>query len=136
VYRRTFRASETLEKPHFMVAMNVFAAQTEEEARFHQSSAVLGFAKLRSGNPGPLPKPVERLEDHLDPSWIAAAQTRFTVSAIGSEEIVKRQVADILVRYQPDEVIVNAQIWDHAARLRSLGIASRVLRALGAEGSF
>lgn len=136
VYRRTYRPSEHLDKPHFMVAMNVFAAETEEEARFHQSSAVLGFARLRSGNPGPLPKPVERLEDHLDPSWIAAAQTRFTVSAIGSEEMVKRQVADILERYHPDEVIVNAQIWDHGARLRSLSIAARVLRSLGAEGSF
>ena len=136
VYRRTYRPSEFLDKPHFMVAMNVFAAETEEEARFHQSSAVLGFSRLRSGNPGPLPKPVERLEDHLDPSWIAAAQSRFTVSAIGSEEMVKRQVADILERYQPDEFIVNAQIWDHGARLQSLGIAARVLRALGAEGTF
>jgi luciferase family oxidoreductase group 1 len=135
VYRRTFRPSVYLEKPHFMVAMNVFAAETEEEALFAQSSAVLGFAKLRSGMPGPLPKPVERLEDHLDPSWIAAAQTRFTVSAIGSEEMVKRQLADLLDRYQPDEVIVNAQIWDHATRLKSVEIGAKVLRELGAEAA-
>ncbi|WP_136635452.1 LLM class flavin-dependent oxidoreductase [Pseudooceanicola onchidii] len=136
VYRRTFRPSDVLQKPHFMVAMNVFAAETEEEALYHQSSAVLGFAALRAGNPGPLPRPVERLEDHLDPAWIAAAQSRFTVSAIGSEEMVKRQVADILEKYQPDEVMVNAQIWGHEARLKSLEIGARVLRDLGAEGSF
>lgn len=136
VYRRTFRPSEFLDAPHFMVAMNVFAAETEEEAHYLQSSAVLGFAKLRSGMPGPLPRPVARLEDHLAPAWIAAAQTRFTVSAIGSEEMVKRQIADILERYQPDEVIVNAQIWDHEARLKSVGLAAKVLRELGAEGSF
>ena len=136
VYRRTFRPSEYLEKPHFMVAMNVFAAATEEEALFHQSSAVLAFASLRAGNPGKLPKPVERLEDHIDPSWIAAAQGRFVVSAIGSEEMVKRQTADILEKYQPDEVILNAQIWDHTARLESVRIAAKVLRELGAEGSF
>jgi len=136
VYRRTFRPSEYLEAPHFMVAMNVFAAETEEEAKFHQSSAILGFAALRAGMPGPLPRPVERLEDHLQPAWIAAAQSRFTVSAIGSEEMVKRQVADILERYQPEEIMVNAQIWDHDARLRSVGIAAKVLRELGAEGTF
>ncbi len=136
VYRRTFRPSDHLKAPHFMVAMNVFAAETEEEAAYHQSSAVLGFAKLRAGTPGPLPKPVKHLEDHLDPSWIAAAQSRFTVSAIGSEEMVKRQIADILEKYQPDEVMVNAQIWDHAARIKSVGIAARVLRQLGADGSF
>ena len=136
VYRQTFRPSEYLEKPHFMVAMNVFAADTEERAKFHQSSAILGFAALRSGHPGPLPKPVERLEDHLPVPWIEAAQTRFTVSAIGSEEMVKRQVADILETYQPDEVMVNAQIWDHDARLESLRIGAKVLQELGAEGSF
>lgn len=135
-YRRGFQPSEHLEKPHFMVAMNVFAAETEEEALFHQSSAVLGFAALRAGNPGPLPRPVARLEDHLDPAWITAAQSRFTVSAIGSEEMVKRQVADILDTFQPDEIMVNAQIWDHSARLKSIEIAARVLQGLGAEGSF
>lgn len=136
VYRQSFRPSEFLEKPHFMVAMNVFAAETEEEALYHQSSAVLMFAALRSGMPGKLPQPVERLEDHLLPQWIEAAQSRFVVSAIGSKEMVKRQVADILEKYQPDEVMVNAQIWDHAARLTSVGIAAEVLRDLGAEGSF
>lgn len=136
VYRRAFQPSEHSERPHFMLAMNVFAAETEEEARFHQTSAVLGFAALRAGRPGPLPRPVERLEDHLDPAWIAAAQSRFTVSAIGSREMVRRQIADILERYQPDEVMVNAQIWDHGARLTSVGIAAEELRALGAEGSF
>ncbi|EAQ03409.1 bacterial luciferase family protein [Pseudooceanicola batsensis HTCC2597] len=135
VYRRSFQPSAYLDKPHFMVAMNVFAAETEEEALYWQSSAVLGFARLRAGMPGPLPRPVERLEDHLEPSWIAAAQTRFTVSAIGSEEMVKRQTATILETYQPDEVMVNAQIHGHAARLKSVGIAARVLRDLGAVAS-
>lgn len=135
VYRRTFRPTAELEAPHFMVAMNVFAADTDAEARFAQSSAVRAFAELRAGTPGPLPRPVERLEDHLDPGWISVAQSRFTVSAIGSEATVKTQMAALLERYKPDEVIVNAQIWDHEARLKSVEIGARVLRALGAEPS-
>lgn len=131
IYRRTFKPSEYLEKPHFMVAMNVFAAATEEEARYAQSSAVLGFAKLRQGLPGPLPRPVERLEDHLPPDWIAAAQSRFTVSAIGDPQQVKYQLSTLIERYQPDEVIVNAQIHDHQARLESLRIGAEALQGLG-----
>ncbi len=118
-----------------MVAMNVFAAQTEEQARFAQSSAVLGFAKLRQGNPGPLPYPVERLEDHLPPDWIAAAQTRFTVSAIGDATQVKTQLSGLSDRYKPDEVIINAQIHDHQARLLSIEMAAKALRELGCQPS-
>ena len=46
-----------------------------------------------------------------------------------------KQLADLLDRYQPDEVIVNAQIWDHATRLKSVEIGAKVLRELGAEAA-
>ncbi|MGI3167735.1 LLM class flavin-dependent oxidoreductase [Pseudooceanicola sp. C21-150M6] len=132
VYRTSFQPSEFLEKPHFMVAMNVFAAETDREAEFIRTSSILGFAKLRQGQPGPLPAPVERLEDHLPPDWIAAAQSRLVVSATGSEATVTAKLGELIERYAPDEVIVNAQIWDHAARVRSVEIAARALRSHGA----
>ena len=134
-YRRGFRPSEFLDKPYFMLAMNVFGAATESEARRIRTSSILGFAKLRAGMPGPLPAPVDRIEDHLTPSWIEAAKSRLTVSATGDPDTVKRQIADILERYSPDEVILNAQIHDHVARVTSLGIGADALIALGAEPS-
>lgn len=135
IYRKTFRPSDYLETPHFMMAMNVFGAATEDEAAYVRSSSILGFAKLRSGMPGPLPKPVRALSDHLDPSWIAAAEQRLIVSACGTPEQIRADMSSLIDRYQPDEVILNAQIHDHGARVTSLGIAAQALLSLGAVAS-
>ncbi|MEL6738784.1 MAG: LLM class flavin-dependent oxidoreductase, partial [Pseudomonadota bacterium] len=48
VYRRTFQPSEALERPHVMVAMNVFAAETSEEAELIASSQQQAFVALRT----------------------------------------------------------------------------------------
>ena len=42
-------------------------------------------------------------------------------------ETVARGVADFIARYQPDEVIVTSQIFDHAARLKSFEILTRAM---------
>ena len=45
-----------------MRALNVIAADTDEEARFLFTSLQQAFVNLRSGRPGRLPAPVERYE--------------------------------------------------------------------------
>ena len=42
----------------------------------------------------------------------------FRHSVVGGPETVKKGVADFIARYRPDEIIVTAQIFDHAARLQ------------------
>ena len=55
IYRRTFQPSEHLDKPRFMMAINVFAAPTDEEGFYLKTSMQQAFANLRSGKPGKLP---------------------------------------------------------------------------------
>ena len=52
IYRRTFRPSDRLEKPHVMIAAGVCAADTDAEAEFLRSSQLLAFARLRTGTAG------------------------------------------------------------------------------------
>ena len=59
VYRRDFQPSAALAMPHVMVAMNLFVADTAEEANFLASSQMQAFVRLRTGQPGKLPPPVE-----------------------------------------------------------------------------
>ena len=61
VYRKQFRPSATLQKPYAMVGVNVFAADTADEARFHFTSLQQQFINLRRGTPGQLPPPVESI---------------------------------------------------------------------------
>lgn len=133
IYRSTFQPSESLKQPHVMVAAGVCAAETDDEAHFLRSSQLLAFARLRTGAPGKLPKPVENINDHIPPHVLAQVEQAMSVSAVGSRETVKQQLGAIIETYQPDELIVTGMIHDHESRKRSFVLAAEVLRELKAR---
>ena len=130
IYRRTFRPSPWLDKPHFMLAVNVFAAPTDEEGRYLRTTMQLGFARLRTGMPGQLPRPVDDLDAHIAPEIRPMVDEALRISAVGSPDSVRAALDDFIARYEPDELILTGQIHDHTARLRSFEIAAEVLGAL------
>ena len=130
IYRETFRPSEHLAQPYFMLALNVFAGKSDAEGLYLKSSMQQSFANLRSGKPGPLPRPVEGIAAHLAPEMLSMVEQALACSAHGTAESVRRTIAEFVARYQPDEVILNVQIHDHEARLRSFEIAAEVMRSL------
>ena len=123
IYRENFEPSETLDKPYVILGYNIVAAETEAEAVFLRSSSLQAFVNLRKGNPGPLPAPVENLEAHLKPEEQMLLQQVSSASAVGTGEQVKEQVDAFVSQTDADELIVVAQIFDHAARVRSYEIA-------------
>jgi len=130
IYRETFRPSQHLAKPYFMLALNVFAAPSDAEGLYLKSSMQQSFANLRTGRPGPLPRPVEDIAAHLDPSMMTMVDRALACSALGSPDSVRRTLIKFLSRYEPDEVILNGQIHDHDERLRSFQIAADILKSL------
>ncbi|TDE40724.1 LLM class flavin-dependent oxidoreductase [Antarcticimicrobium sediminis] len=130
VYRRGFQPSAVLEKPYFMMAMNIFAADDADEAVRLKTSMQQAFVRLRSGMPSKLPRPVARIEDVADRRWISAVDHALSVSATGTPDMVRDQTAALIARYQPDEVMISGQIHDPAARIRSFEIAAEVMQGL------
>jgi luciferase family oxidoreductase group 1 len=130
VYRRTFRPSPYLARPHVMVGVNVVAADTEREARFLLTSLQQAFVNLRSGHPTRLPQPVEGFAEQLSPRFAAMLSDVLACAAVGSPEVVRRQLQGLVDRTAPDELIVTAQIHEHAARLRSFELAAEIGTAL------
>ena len=130
VYRRTFRASGHLDKPHFMLAANVFAADTDAEGAFLRTSMQQAFARMRRGTRGKLPRPVEDIDAVIGAGVRASVDQMLRVSATGSAASVQVQLGQLIKRYQPDEVILTSQIHDHAARVKSLGIAAKIMQSL------
>ena len=89
------------------------------------------FVNLRTGNPGKLPRPIEDFAKRTDPAARAMVDQALSVSATGSPRTVERALADLVHRYQPNEVILTGQIHDHAARKRSFAIAAEAMKAIG-----
>ncbi len=130
MYRSGFKPSAFLEKPYAIVAAGVCAAETDDEAAFHRSSQLLGFARLHTGTPGKLPLPVHDVRSEIAPAVLRQVEHALSCSATGSATTVAQQLAAIVDQYQPDELIVTGMIHDHTARLRSFDIAADVLKEL------
>lgn len=127
VYRARFRPSDYLARPYVMVAAGLFAAETDAEADFLRSSQLLAFARLRSGAPGKLPHPVRDLGPLIPAPVLAQVQHALSFSATGGPATLRRQLAALIDRTRPDEMIFSGAIHDPAARIRSIEIAAEVL---------
>jgi len=127
-YRSTFRPSQWLAKPYFMLAAGVCAAATDDEAMYLRSSQMLAFARLRTGRPGKLPHPVSDLSAEIPAPVMAQVKQALSCSATGSLETVRQELGALVAKYQPDEIIVTGMIHDHAARLRSFAMSADALR--------
>ena len=128
-YRQTFRPSKWLDRPYAMMAAGVTAAETDAEAALLRSSQILAFARLRTGRPGKLPRPTDDLSEIPAPV-MAQVRQALSCSATGSATTIRRELAALIERYGPDEVMITGMIHDHAARLKSVTIAAEVLDGL------
>ncbi|WP_289033336.1 LLM class flavin-dependent oxidoreductase [uncultured Roseibium sp.] len=133
IYRRSFRPSKYLEKPHFMLAANVFAANTDAEGAYLRTSMQQAFINLRTGRPGPLPAPVADLETLVGPVAIEMVEDALRISAVGAPETVKAKLQELIATYEPDELIFTGQIHDHQSRKRSFEIAAGVMAQINGE---
>jgi luciferase family oxidoreductase group 1 len=133
IYRDRFRPSPQLATPYVMLGVNVFAADTDHEARHLFSSLQLAFLNLRSGRPGKLPPPVDGLDAQLDTRARAMLDGALACSVVGGPETVARELAAFADGTAADELMITAQIFDHAARLRSFEIVAAAARARGSD---
>ena len=130
VYRRSFRPSDQLAEPYLMLAFNVFAAETDAEGRRLRSSMQQAFINLRTGRPGPLPRPVDASRASTTRCFSPRSIARSPAPPSARRRACGRELAAFIERHAPDEMILTGQIHDHAARLRSFEIAAEVMRSL------
>ena len=128
VYRRTFKPSEWLERPHVMAAMTVTCADSDEEAQLIGSSMDQSFVALRTGTPGRFKPPVPGYRQTLPPSQLAMLEHMRQASAVGSPETVAREITKFAERTTADEIIAAGATYDPALRRRSLELTMKALR--------
>ncbi|HEX8284125.1 MAG TPA: LLM class flavin-dependent oxidoreductase [Pyrinomonadaceae bacterium] len=133
VYREGFRPSSQLREPYAMACLNVFAAETDAEARRLFTSIQQAFVNLRRGRPGPLPPPAETLGAVASEMELAGAGHALRYSVVGSPETVRGGLEAFLALTGADELMITSQIYDHAARLRSFEIVAAARRAASAN---
>ena len=131
VYRRNFRPSAALAKPHLMLGFNVFAADSDDEAELLASSQQQAFVAIRTSGKGiQLPPPVPGYRESLGPQGMAMLDQVLSASATGGPERVREQIAAFIAKTGADELMIASAMYDHGARRRSLEITAEAMRSL------
>jgi luciferase family oxidoreductase group 1 len=128
LYRNGFTPSSSCSAPYFMPCIAVIAADTDEDARRLFTSLQQQMLNLRRGRPGQLPPPVDDMDALWTPTERAMVEHVFQYAVVGSPERVRRGIESFVARTGASELMMTAQIYHHAARLRSYEIVASLFR--------
>jgi luciferase family oxidoreductase group 1 len=126
LYRRSFRPSQWLDRPHTMIAVNVTCADTDERAEELARPGWLSFLRLRSGAPIALPTVAEAAAYQFSPAELDFVEERRLGQAIGSRDTVAQQLDALVARTDVDELMVTNQIYDLPDRIRSYELVADI----------
>ncbi len=130
MYRREFKPSRRLGQPHAMLALNVVAADDNALAKRLFSTLQQAFVNLRRGRPGLIPPPIDDIEAYWTPLEKSGVEQALACSVVGDPATVRDGIAAFIERHKPDELMITANVFDHAQRVRSFEIAAQACAAL------
>ena len=125
LYHRDFRQSARLRTPYAMLALNVFGADTRAEAKRLATTQQQSFVRLRRGELGLVPPPIDDIEAFWTPAEKSMVAEALACSVVGDATDLREGIAAFVARHRPDELMLTGNIFDHAARKHSFALASQ-----------
>jgi luciferase family oxidoreductase group 1 len=125
IYRSQFRPSARLERPYVMLGLNVFAADTEEDAHRSFTSLQQAFVNLRRGRPTQLQPPDDQFDAQITPLERSMLESALGATLLGTPAQIETGLRTFIDYTGADEIMVASQIYDFNARLRSYEIVAQ-----------
>ena len=125
LYHRDFRQSARLRTPYAMLALNVFGADTRAEAKRLATTQQQSFVRLRRGELGLVPPPIDDIEAFWTPAEKSMVAEALACSVVGDATDLREGIAAFVARHRSDELMLTGNIFDHAARKHSFALASQ-----------
>ena len=129
-YRSAFRPSAGLDRPYVILGINIVAAESDGDARWLATSGRESFINLRRGMPTTLPPPSREFEKEIVTFGSVPLEALPSVALVGAGSTILDGLRRFVAMTSPDELMVVAHIYDHAARIRSFEIAAEACAAL------
>lgn len=120
IYRERFQPSAQLDRPYVMAGVMGVVADTDEEARYHFTSAQLQFINLRRNARGYFPKPVRSMDEHWTEAERYNVEHTLQYAIVGSPKTAERELEEFIRVTGIDELIISMPVADIDARLRSI----------------
>jgi len=126
LYRERFRPG-ALARPHAILALSVFCAETDAAAERMASSVLLSFAQLRAGRAGRMPSPEEATAHVYTPEERATVSSFRKLQIVGTPERARAGILRMAESTGADEVMLATHAFDPAARIRSFELVAAAL---------
>jgi luciferase family oxidoreductase group 1 len=127
IYNQEFQSSEFLSKPHTMAGINVYIADTDEEAEKLFTSLIRMFVGILTGAKELLQPPTAMTEElkgmYLHPS----VNQMLKYSFVGSKQTVKNQIQAFLSDTGVDELIAVFSMYDINDKIKSARIFAEIM---------
>jgi alkanesulfonate monooxygenase SsuD/methylene tetrahydromethanopterin reductase-like flavin-dependent oxidoreductase (luciferase family) len=82
------------------------------------------FVNLRRGRPGLIPPPIDDIEAFWTPIEKAGVERALACAVVGDAAEINDGLRAFVTRHRPDELMLTANLHDHASRVRSFEIAA------------
>ena len=133
IYKQEFQPSETLHQPYTMAGINVFIADTDEEAEKLFTSMIRMFVGVLTGARQPMQPPTDMTPDLREVLQHPSLHAMLKYSFVGSKSTVKEKVKDFLLLTGVDELIAVSAMYNIQDRLKSVRIFAEIMNELNIE---
>jgi luciferase family oxidoreductase group 1 len=127
-YRDRFRPG-SLDRPHAILALAAFAAESDADAERLAASSMRSFIDLRAGRPRRLQAPDVALATPLGPDEEPIARWFRSLAIIGSPSVVRGEIEARAARSGADEVMIATHAFDAGERRRSFDLVAEAFRS-------
>ncbi|HEX8461879.1 MAG TPA: hypothetical protein VF623_10630 [Segetibacter sp.] len=116
-----------------MAGINVYIADTDEEAEQLFTSLIRMFVGVLTGAREPLQPPTEMTEELKEMFQHPAVNQMLKYSFVGSKQTVKKQIQAFLAETGVDELIAVSTMYDINDRLTSAMLFAETMREINNE---
>lgn len=130
IYRAEFQPSEFLKQPYTIAGVNVFVADTDEEAEKLFTTLIRMFLGVLTGAKDALQPPTEMTQELKEMLQHPALHQMLKYSFVGSKQTVKTQIQAFLEETQVKEVIVVSTTYAFEDRIKSVKLFAEVMKEI------
>ena len=130
IYKDEFQPSNALNKPYTMAGINVFIADTDEEAEKLFTSLVRMFIGILTGNPQPLQPATEMTNDLKEALAHPQIQQMLKFSFVGSKQTVKNKIEAFIEATDINELIMVSNIYNQEDKMKCVKYFAEIMEEI------
>ena len=127
IYKQEFQPSQFLTDPYTMAGVNVYVADTDEEAEKLFTSVIRMFVGVLTGARNPLQPPTEMTEELMEMLQHPAVNQMLKYSFVGSKHTVKNKILAFLSETGVNELITVSTMYDINDRIKSVRLFAEIM---------